>query len=75
MKFIDEFGGIRKAPERTKPYKPMWGNRLHWLDYFIKKEGGVHHPKFPEMLPIMTREEWPEDYFANKENNLEEHNE
>lgn len=74
MKFIDEFGGIRKAPEPTKAYLPIWGNRLKWLDYYVTKEGGVR-VKFPEVLPRMTREEWPDDYFANKENNLEEYNE
>lgn len=72
MKFIDRFGGIRKAPERTKPYMITLGSRSGWLNYFITKEGGVR-VKCPEVLPKMTREEWPENYFA--ENNLEEHNE
>ena len=67
MKFIDGFGGIRKEDERTQPYLPMRGNRLAWMDYFIKKEGGVRAYR-PDMLPRMTREEWPDNHFANKEN-------
>lgn len=74
MRFIDEFGGTYKpVPENTRPMRHFIING-EFINYFAKRDGG-RRLRPATVHTLITREEWPEDYFANKENNLEEHNE